>query len=188
MSYIFTQDDQKIRKRWLITLISYSLYLLCMTVLLSLDEPDGLGLIISVIPLEIVWFILLYKFTYRNNGYKLLYFTLIGSLSSIPRWMSSLQLPTEPATTGDIAALMVIFILNLAIIVWWVFISYKIVNLHRSFLPSSKCLKEMDQLQNAQNLEDLDQQLETLKGRFPKYDRSIETAYLKKRESLTAVS
>ncbi len=187
MPYIFTKEDQKIRKRWFITLICYALFQLCITVLSSLDEPDAYELS-SMIALEIVEFMVIYIFTYRNNGYKLLQLTLYGLFLSFTRSISSLQSPAEPRTSAEIATMTIAFILNLAITIWWVYNSYKIINLHRSLSPSSKCLKEMDKLQTAQNLEDLDQQLQTLKERFPNYDRSIETAYQKKRTSLIPVS
>ena len=80
---------------------------------------------------------------------------------------------------------MIVFILSLGIIAWWVYISFEIIDLHRSLSPSNKCIKAMAELPNAQTLEDLDQQLQMLKERFPKIWTPIETAYQTKKNSLT---
>ena len=55
-----------------ITLICIIPYQLCMTMLLYLSEPDANELLIIITLVEVARSVMLYIFTYKKNGYRLL--------------------------------------------------------------------------------------------------------------------
>ncbi|HEY5236569.1 MAG TPA: hypothetical protein VIJ14_10350, partial [Rhabdochlamydiaceae bacterium] len=71
---------------------------------------------------------------------------------------------------------------------WWAFVSFKLIEIHRSLKPSRKCKKAMAPMKAAQTIEDLDRQLWSLKSEFPKYERAIVVAYQIKKNSLLATA
>jgi hypothetical protein len=119
----------------------------------------------------------------------------MATLTSLPQRFSKNDLLSEfndvfSDVNGniEIAAFIVGLVIFFGIWAWWLFTSFTIIELHRSLKPSRKCKKAMTSMDNAQSTQDLDRHLQTIKGEFPKYERAIEVAYHKKKNSLLLTS
>ena len=186
MATIFTPEEQKLRRRWLLTLMWMIPYEIVMIGLASLNSPDPMEFFLFLVLSQLGVTGLLYYFTYKRNGHLLLFGTLMTTLTSLPRRFSKNELfsGVSSGSTAETVAFIVMLAISLGIWVWWFFVSFKIMELHRSLKPSRKCKKAMIPMQAAQTVEDLDQQLHVLKSEFPKYERAIEVAYQEKKNSL----
>lgn len=130
---------------------------------------------------------MIYYFTYKKNGHRLLFGSIMFTLSSLPSRFSKNDFSGLDGTAETVAVIVMLAI-SFAAWGWWFFASFKIIELHRSLKPSRKCKKAMAPMQSAQTIEDLDRHLQTLKSEFPKQERAIAAAYRIKRNSLLATS
>ncbi len=171
MTDFFTYEEQKIRKRWLISLFVKSG--LEFGLLFSTDKPKLLTIS------ELIFNGLLYYFTYKKNGFQFLFSTLLYSLTNIGRILQSKFLIGIDNVADTIA-----LIIGLGFYGWWNYISFKLIKLHESLKPSRKCRKAMAHMQTAQTLGDLDLKFHHLRNSFPKFERSITKDYQEKRDVL----
>ncbi len=188
MASIFTPEELKIRRRWVLTLMWMIPYDIVTTGLVSLTSPKPLELFVFVVLFQLGMTGLLYYFTYKRNGHTLLFTSLFMTLTSLPQRFSQNNPFSDISSNAEMTAIIITLVIMLGVWAWWAFVSFKIVELHRSLKPSRRCKKAMAPMQAAQTIEDLDQQLQVLKGEFPKYERAIEVAYQEKKNSLLATS
>jgi hypothetical protein len=186
MASIFTPEEQRIRRRWVTTLMWMIPYGIVITGLTSLISPRPLPFFAFIVFFQLGLTLLLYNFTYKKNGHRLLFTSLFLTLSSLPQIFSQNNPFSIVSTQAELIAVMVMLVIMLAIWAWWAFVSFKLIEVHRSLKPSRKCKKAMAPLQNAQTLQDLDQQFRILKDQFPKCGRALQAAYQTKKGSLPA--
>ena len=188
MASIFTPEEQKIRRRWVLTLMWMIPYDIVTTGLASLISPKPLELFVFVVLFQLGLTGLLYYFTYQKNGHMLLFTSLFITLTSLPQRFSQNNPFSNVDIKAELIAIIVTLVIMLGVWAWWAFVSFKLVELHRSLKPSKKCKKAMAPMQAAQTLKDLDYQFQTLKNQFPKYERALQAAYQTKKGSLVAAS
>ena len=188
MASIFTPEEQKIRRRWVLTLMWMIPFDLIVTGLASLDLPNPMEFFLFIALFQLGITGLIYYFTYKRNGHLFLFGTLMSTLTSLPQRFSKNNVFSEISGTAEMVTVIVMLVITLGVWGWWFFISFKLIEIHRSLKPSRRCKKAMVPMQAAQTIEDLDQQLQILKGEFPKYERGIEVAYQEKKNSLIATS
>lgn len=188
MPSIFTPEEQKIRRRWVLTLMWMIPYDIVTTGLASLISPKPLPFFVSIVLFQLGLTVLLYYFTYKKNGHMLLFTSLFVTLSSLPQRFTQNNPFSNVNTKAELIATIVTLVIMLGVWAWWAFVSFKLVELHRSLKPSRKCKKAMTPMQAAQTLQDLDQQFQILKDQFPKCGRALQAAYQTKKGSLPATS
>lgn len=188
MTSIFTPEEQKIRRRWVLTLMCMVPYDIVVIGLASLTLPQPLRFFVFVILAQLVGTGLLYYFTYKKNGHKLLFTSLFITLTSLPQRFSQNNLFSNIDTQAERIATLVVLAIMFCVWAWWAFVSFKIVELHRSLKPSRKCKKAMAPLQIAQTLQELDHQFQILKDQFPRCERALQAAYQTKKGTLLATS
>lgn len=180
MASIFTPEEQKIRRRWVLTLMWMIPYDIVTTGLASLISPGPLAYFAFAVLFQLGLSVLLYYFTYKKNGHLLLFTSLFLTLTTLPQRFAQNNPFSHISTKAELIAVIVTLVMMLGVWAWWAFVSFKIVELHRSLKPSRKCKKAMAPLQTAQTIQELDQQFQILKDQFPKCKRALEAAYTAK--------
>ncbi len=180
----FTTKELKIRKQWLISMFSMIGFTLLQAVAMSFNTPKplrffGLGSLFML-----VFFGLLYHFSYKKNGYQMLQMTLLYPLIRMSENASKFKSRMQIEDTTDLVILLII----LLVYGWWYFTSIKLIMLNIPLNPSRKCKKAIAQMQTAQTIEDLDLKFNNLKNEFPKFERVITKVYDEKKESLINVA
>ncbi len=188
MPSIFTPEEQKIRRRWVLTLLWMIPYDIVTTGLVSLISPKPLEFFAFVVLFQLGLTVLLYYFTYKKNGHMLLFTSLFMTLSSLPQRFSQNNPFSNISTKTELIATIITLIIMFGVWAWWAFVSFKLIEVHRALKPSRKCKKAMAPMQEAQTLQELDQQFRILKDQFPKCGRALEAAYQAKKGLLVAAS
>ncbi len=147
MASIFKPEEQKIRRRWVLTLMWMIPYDIATTGLVSLISPTPLEFFFFFVLFQLGLTGLLYYFTYKQNGHKLLFTSLFMTLTSLPRRFSQNNPFSDASSNTEMTAIIIMLVIMLCVWAWWVYISFKIIDLHRSLSPSNKCIKAMAELQ-----------------------------------------
>jgi hypothetical protein len=115
-----------------------------------------------------------------------LFTSLFLTLTTLPQRFAQNNPFSLISTKAELIAVIVTLVIMLGVWAWWAFVSFKIVELHRSLKPSRKCKKAMAPLQAALTIQELDQKFHILKDQFPKSKRALEAAYQTKKGMLVA--
>jgi hypothetical protein len=138
MASIFTPEEQKVRRRWVITLMCMIPYDVATTGLASLISPKPLELFVFVVLFQLGLTGLLYYFTYKKNGHMLLFTSLFVTLTSLLQRFSKNNPFSNIETKAELIATIITLVIMFAVWAWWAFVSFKLVELHRSLKPSRK--------------------------------------------------
>jgi hypothetical protein len=179
MKDLFTPEEQKIRKRWLITLFWMLPFELFMLGCASMEQSKPLEFFMFTLIFHLGITGLLYYFTYKKNGYRLLFWALLYPCYGI---IDKLFKP-EPWIQIDTVTDAVVLIAIIGINGWWYYVSLKLTDLHMKLRPSRKCKQAISQMKTAQTIEDLDLKFQDLMNQFPKYERPILKEYQEKKNS-----
>ena len=188
MAITFTPEEQKIRRRWVLTLMWMIPYDIVTTGLVSLTSAKPLEFFLFVVAFQLGLAALLYYFTYKRNGHALLFGTLLMTLSSLPQRFSQNNPFSDVSSNTELTVIIITLVIMMGVWAWWAFVSFKLIEVHRTLKPSRKCKKAMAPMEAAQTIEELDHHFHVLKDQFPKYERALQTAYEAKKGSLVALS
>ncbi|MBS0603943.1 MAG: hypothetical protein JSS60_02780 [Verrucomicrobia bacterium] len=144
--YEFGHRDQKIRKRWLITL-PFMLVIELLTLWSHLsDAQEGWGTIVLFAAFSLVIYALLYFFGYRKHGIRFLLFYLLYPVLRIKDFASI----AEIFKVSDVYEAMGLLLI-LGPYGWWYFASFRLIEVNKQVQDWKKQLKKQKAAAPAEN-------------------------------------
>jgi hypothetical protein len=134
-----SDDDQKIRKKWKITLpfvLLYEVFALWVVMLTSDNFHLSVAWVLTLISIGIYG--LLYYFTYYKIGHRMLFCILIYPLTKITKIQKGPPLFSQYTSTEELVGILIGLALVVGVYGWWYYISIKMIGANKRIKAASK--------------------------------------------------